>query len=81
MMKAFNAREGFDAKDDMLPERIFEDALVNEGKGKGRKIDRGNFLKMREEYYRLSGWDPESGNPTDTKYRELGLAWLAGEKS
>jgi aldehyde:ferredoxin oxidoreductase len=77
MMKAFNEREGFDSKDDMLPERLFEDPLVNEGKGKGRKVDRANFLAMREEYYRLCGWDPESGNPGATKYRELGLGWLA----
>ncbi len=81
MMKAFNAREGFDSKDDILPERLFEDALVNEGRGKGRKVDRANFMRMREEYYRLSGWDPASGNPTDTKYRELGLGWLVTEKA
>jgi aldehyde:ferredoxin oxidoreductase len=64
----------------MLPERLFEDPLVNEGRGKGRKVDRANFLKMREEYYRLCGWDPVTGNPTDTKYRELGLGWVR-EKS
>jgi aldehyde:ferredoxin oxidoreductase len=80
MMKAFNAREGFDAKDDMLPERLFEDALVNEGRGSGRKVDRKNFLEMRDEYYRLSGWDEKTGNPTDTKYRELGLGWLCDKK-
>ncbi len=76
MMKAFNIREGFTEKDDMLPERIFEDPLVNEGRGCGRKVDRDNFLKVREEYYRISGWNPETGIPTATKYRELGLGWL-----
>ena len=76
MMKAFNAREGFGEAQDMLPERLFEDPLRNEGRGKGRKIDRANFLARRREYYELNGWDPVTGNPTATKLRELGLGWL-----
>jgi len=77
LMRAFNAREGFSSKDDMLPERLFEDGLLDDGPGRGRKIDRQAFLRCREEYYRLNGWDPESGNPTPVKLRELGLGWAA----
>jgi aldehyde:ferredoxin oxidoreductase len=77
LIRAFNAREGFSSKDDMLPERLFEDGLTDEGPGKGRKIDRQEFLECREEYYRLNGWDPNSGNPTSIKLRELGLGWAA----
>ena len=77
LMRAFNAREGFSSKDDMLPERLFEDGLLDDGLGRGRKIDRQAFLRCREEYYRLNGWDPESGNPTPAKLRELGLGWAA----
>jgi aldehyde:ferredoxin oxidoreductase len=76
MMREFNRREGFGAKDDILPERLFEDGLVNEGRGKGRKIDRKNFFARRADYYALNGWDPETGNPTEVKLRELGLGWL-----
>jgi aldehyde:ferredoxin oxidoreductase len=28
---------------------------------------------MLDEYYRLRGWDPETGWPTEEKLRELGL--------
>ncbi|MDP3179303.1 MAG: aldehyde ferredoxin oxidoreductase C-terminal domain-containing protein, partial [Spirochaetaceae bacterium] len=76
MMKIFNQREGLSAKDDVLPERLFEDALVNEGRGAGRKVDRKNFFARRAEYYGLNGWDRESGDPTEIKLRELGLGWL-----
>jgi aldehyde:ferredoxin oxidoreductase len=76
MMKMFNEREGFSEKDDVLPERLFEDGLVNEGRGKGRKLDRANFFARRSEYYALNGWDPVTGRPTEVKLKELGLGWL-----
>jgi len=78
-MRAFNAREGFSSKDDTLPERLFEDGLIDDGPGKGRKVDRQKFLRCREEYYRLNGWDPVTGNPTGLKLRELGLGCWAAE--
>ena len=77
MMKMFNKREGFGAKDDVLPERLFEDGLENEGKGKGWKLDRANFFERRAQYYELNGWNPETGDPSEVKLRELGLGWLA----
>ena len=76
LMRAFNQREGFDAKDDMLPERLFEDAITSTGPSDGRTIDREQFLACREAYYRLNGWDPETGNPAEIKLRELGLGWV-----
>ena len=75
LMRAFNAREGFGAKDDVLPARIHEDPLQDEGPRKGAVVDKANFLKQRENYYLLNGWDPVSGNPTEVKLRELGLDW------
>ncbi len=77
MMRAFNQREGFGAKDDMLPERLFEDALSSNGPSAGRKVDREQFLACREYYYGINGWDPETGNPTEIKLKELGLGWVA----
>jgi aldehyde:ferredoxin oxidoreductase len=74
-MRAFNAREGFTSKDDLLPARIYEDPLQDEGPRKGAVVDRANFLKQRENYYRLCGWDPVTGNPTEVKLREMGLDW------
>jgi len=75
LMKAFNAREGFSSKDDVLPPRLHEDPLVDNGPRKGAVVDEANFLKQRENYYVMSGWDPVTGNPTEVKLRELGLDW------
>ncbi len=76
LLRAFNAREGFSSADDMLPERLFSDGLLDKGPRAGAKIDRQRFLEIREEYYRLAGWDPQTGNPTPVKLKELGLEWL-----
>jgi aldehyde:ferredoxin oxidoreductase len=75
LMRAFNAREGFSSKEDVLPPRLHEDPLLDEGPRKGAVVDKANFLKQREYYYLLSGWDPLTGNPTEAKLRELGLDW------
>jgi aldehyde:ferredoxin oxidoreductase len=77
LMKAFNVREGFTAADDMLPERMFSDGMQDKGPRAGAVVDRANFLKAREIYYRLSGWDPRTGIPEWTKMAELGLRWAA----
>lgn len=75
MMRAFNQREGFNSKDDELPERLFEDPLQDKGPSGGRTVDREKFYECLKEYYRICGWDPETGNPTQSKLRELGLDW------
>jgi aldehyde:ferredoxin oxidoreductase len=38
-------------------------------------VDKANFLRQRENYYRLNGWDPVTGNPIEVKLSELGLDW------
>ena len=62
--RLYNLREGFSKDDDILPERFF-DEQVN-----GRLIDREEFLKTLEEYYRMRGWD-ENGVPTELKKEML----------
>jgi len=75
MLKAYNVREGFDSSDDNLPRRLFDEALIDEGAGKGQKVDERAFLEARKAYYEINGWDPVSGNPGKTKLMELGLEW------
>jgi aldehyde:ferredoxin oxidoreductase len=75
LMRAFNAREGFSSREDVLPRRLHEDPLQDDGPRKGAVVDETNFLKQRENYYILNGWDPATGNPTEVKLRELGLGW------
>jgi aldehyde:ferredoxin oxidoreductase len=59
--RLFNCREGFSAKDDTLPARLFDDPIPS-GPSAGQVIDRGAFERMKKEYYGIQGWD-ESGVP------------------
>jgi aldehyde:ferredoxin oxidoreductase len=43
---------------------------------KGQTLDREVFRKMRDEFYQLRGWDPETGYPLAEKLHELGLSDL-----
>jgi aldehyde:ferredoxin oxidoreductase len=52
----FNVREGFSAKDDVLPSRFYNEKSP-EGDPKGIKIDMAEFEKARAEYYSLRGWN------------------------
>ncbi|MHB8764995.1 MAG: aldehyde ferredoxin oxidoreductase family protein [Deferrisomatales bacterium] len=72
LTRLFNVREGFGREHDTLPERLFTDASTA-GPSQGEKVDREAFRGMREEYYRVMGWDPATGVPTPAKLRELGL--------
>jgi aldehyde:ferredoxin oxidoreductase len=46
---------------------------------KGARIDRADFENLKSEYYELRGWDVESGLPTETRLRDLGLADVADD--
>jgi aldehyde:ferredoxin oxidoreductase len=71
--RMFNIREGFSRKDDTLPERYFKEPTpVGLPIVRGKKIDRGKFERMLDEYYRLHGWDQE-GNPTPEALQRLDL--------
>lgn len=76
MLRAFNAREGFTRGDDRLPEKFFQ-PLTGTGPTSGIALDKDHFEHEKDVYYKLAGWDSESGNPTRSKLVELGLEWLA----
>jgi aldehyde:ferredoxin oxidoreductase len=67
--RAFNAREGMGKKDDVLPHR-FTHYPLQQGISKGLV---SRVPEMMDEYYRLRGWDPETGWPTKEKLAELSL--------
>ncbi len=75
MARAFNTREGFTAKDDVLPNRFFEP--LDSGTLKGRALDREQFYDTRNLVFDMLGWGRESGAPKRWKLIELGLGWLA----
>lgn len=74
MMRSFNAREGFDRKDDLVPEKLFKP--LKGGASDGWKLDQAELDTAMDKYYEISGWDEGSGNPTQGKLEELDLAWI-----
>ncbi|MEM2878170.1 MAG: aldehyde ferredoxin oxidoreductase family protein [Candidatus Hadarchaeales archaeon] len=64
MAREFNVREGFDRKDDSLPE-IMKRKLEGEGPASGRSIDQEKFSMMLDKYYEMVGWTKD-GKPTDS---------------
>lgn len=76
VQRAFNAREGFDRKDDTLPKRILNEPI------KGGTYDNRRIMDldgMLDEYYEESGFDKKTGWPTRDKLEELGLRDIADE--
>lgn len=90
--RAILLREGLNPKeDDMVAEFNFIDPVQSvfmntevlvPGEGdivltrKGQTLDRDVFKKMRDEFYQLRGWNPETGSPGPEKLQELGLSEL-----
>jgi len=74
MARAFNAREGFTSEDDRIPSRFFES--FDEGPSAGNRIDPDAFEQACVAFYKMMGWDGETGIPTDWKLQELGVGWV-----
>jgi aldehyde:ferredoxin oxidoreductase len=73
--RAFNVREGFSRKDDILPSRFLNETPKS-GPVKGHVFEMEQIL---DEYYEGRGWDKKTGNPTRTKLESLGLKFVADE--
>jgi len=79
MMRAFNAREGMDRKDDVIPEKLFKP--LKGGVSDGWKLDRDEVESALTAYFKFCGWDVETGVPTRHKLEELDLGWVADQLS
>ena len=81
LQKALNVREGFDRKDDAIPERwITEPLKFGEKELRLQNYTRTLTISTREEaekllddYYDERGWDIKTGVPTKEKLTKLGL--------
>ena len=73
--KAFNVREGFDRKDDTFPERFLKEPM-EDGPVKGQVFE---MEPMLNDYYRVRGWNTESGFPTREKLDSLGISSVADQ--
>ncbi|HEY5435497.1 MAG TPA: aldehyde ferredoxin oxidoreductase family protein [Candidatus Limnocylindrales bacterium] len=76
MLRAFNAREGIDRRNDRLPAKFYK-PLTGTGPTSGVALDPVVIEGALDEYYRLAGWDGQSGNPTPETLARLGLAWVS----
>jgi aldehyde:ferredoxin oxidoreductase len=76
--RMFDVRQGISRTDDCLPKKFFETPL-SRGKYEGAILDRKEFEGMKDDYYKLRGWDIETGIPTREKLVELGLEDVPGQ--
>ncbi|MDI7267020.1 MAG: aldehyde ferredoxin oxidoreductase family protein [Myxococcota bacterium] len=72
LTRLLNYELGLSKESDEPPPRVFK-TQVEVGPTKGRSIDRAAFEKVRDGFYRASGWDAD-GIPTDEGLRRLDLA-------
>ena len=75
LMKVFNAREGLTREDDKLPPRLHQP--LKGGASDGLFVTEEEIERAKDLYYRMAGWNVESGNPTEERLQELGLEWAA----
>jgi aldehyde:ferredoxin oxidoreductase len=74
MMRYFNSKAGFTKEDDKLPARLFE--AFKDGPSQGISLDKKDFEKAKEQYYKFAGWDNKIGSPTEETLIGLSLGWL-----
>jgi aldehyde:ferredoxin oxidoreductase len=72
--RAFINREGIRRCDDTLPWRYFEEPLPD-GLAKGHCVDREEFDKMIDRYYRFRGWNRE-GVVSEERIAEMVAPWV-----
>jgi aldehyde:ferredoxin oxidoreductase len=77
MMRAFNAREGFNRKNDTLPVKMFQP--LKGGVSDGWVLDRNEIEAAMDQYFQFCGWNVETGIPTRAKLEELELGWVADQ--
>lgn len=68
LQRLINVRDGLSRKDDTLPPKMLQAAVIGGRAGKSPAA----FEKMLDDYYKLRGWD-ENGIPTAKTLEELGL--------
>jgi len=76
LRKAFNAREGITADQAVLPDRAAGNPPLTAGPTKGVSVDTS---RLQKGFYRIVGWDENTGHPKREKLEELGIASLCGQ--
>ena len=76
--RAIVVRDGRTRATETLPDFFFENPVLD-GPQQGKRLDRKLFEKMKDEYYTLRGWDPETGLQKEATLKKLGMADIAKE--
>lgn len=76
LLRAFNMREGYTRTEDTLSPKFFR-PLQGSGPTAGIYYTVEEFEHLKDEYYRLMGWNISNGNPDKSKFAELGLEWVS----
>jgi len=74
MERCFNIREGATRKDDHLPWRLMNESAENDDSEAINKKEDLDY--MLDDYYKLRGWNKESGIPKRETLKELGLEFI-----
>jgi aldehyde:ferredoxin oxidoreductase len=72
-------REGLGRKDDTLPWRFMHEYQEDLESVEDPILPQQKLDTMLDEYYRLHGWDLESGCPTEETLSRLGLGFVVNE--
>jgi aldehyde:ferredoxin oxidoreductase len=73
LKRVINNRLGLTRKNDKLPKAFLEPYVDHPAGADGFVPD---IEGMLEAYYRVRGWDAQTGYPTKEKLESLGLEWL-----
>jgi len=63
----------------LIPYFEREEAWVNPVLGEKKRMDRGKFLRLMDEYYELRGWDVRTARPLRAKLEELEIKYVADD--
>jgi aldehyde:ferredoxin oxidoreductase len=74
LLRAFNAREGFDRAYDTLPKKLQME--LNGGVSEGLYVSSEEVEQAMDWYFSMAGWDVTTGVPGQEKLEELGLGWI-----
>lgn len=69
--RAYEIQEGYTREKQVLPERFYE--TIKEGRLKGLRLTHEELEDMKTKYYRLRGWDEETGIPTEEILNRYGF--------
>ena len=70
--RLFNIREGLGKREDYPPPRLMQEP-VPDGPSQGERLDPADYEELLLAYYRLRGWDEDSGRPLPGTLSRLGL--------